>query len=70
MPRQLRYLTIGQGVLLGGTRLRRRRLDGGTGGDFMGWSAAERQAGLLLIVNNARFLPLVLRSARPSHPSP
>ena len=44
-------------------------MDGGTRGDFIGWSAAERQAGLLLIVNNARFLLLVLRSARPSHPS-
>jgi hypothetical protein len=43
-------------VLPGGLGFGAAAGSGGTRGDFIGWSPAERQAGLLLIVHNARFL--------------
>ena len=42
----------------GGRRLWRQRLEGGSRDRFIGWSVAQREARLQLVVNNARFLIL------------
>lgn len=55
---QLRYLITGGGVLLGGLGFGAAAWKAAPRDQFIGWTAAERQAGLHLIVNNARFLLL------------
>jgi hypothetical protein len=55
---QLRYLITDHGVLLGGLGFGAAVWKAAPRDDCIGWTAAERQAGLHLIVNNARFLLL------------
>ena len=52
---QMRYLVTSQRRVLA-VRLWRQRLEGGC---FIGWSVAQREARLQLVVNNARFLILL-----------
>jgi len=53
---QLRYLIPGQGLLLGGLGFGAAAWKVAPRDDDLGWTPAQRQAGLHLSVHNARFL--------------
>ncbi len=55
---QLRYMITGAGTLLGGLGFGAAAWKVAPRDNYIGWTAAQREAGLHLIVNNARFLIL------------